>query len=175
MYKVSEQIVSANKAGVESLATIANATFAGVERLAALNLSIARTVLESSLDNTRTLLAAKNAEGLVSLQGKLVKPDAERATAYSRRAYEIATETQTAVSKVVDAQVLELNTKLGAVLDTALKTAPVGSDLAVNAMRSALSAANSAYDRLSKTARQVTELAGANLGATAGKPGRQAA
>ena len=40
MYNVSEQISNTNKAGVETFMTIANATFAGAERLAALNLNI---------------------------------------------------------------------------------------------------------------------------------------
>lgn len=180
MYNVSEQINSTNKASVETFMTIANATFAGAERLAALNLNAARTFVEDSATTTRALLAVKDVEALVSLQKSLAQPDAEKASDYSRRVYEIATQTHEAVSQVVEAQVSELNKNLGLVLDNAVKTAPAGSDVAVNALRSAISAANSAYDSMSKAAKQATEMAEANLAAataavTPKKAGKKAA
>lgn len=180
MYNVSEQLSSSNKAGVETFMTIANATFAGAERLAALNLNAARTFVEDSAANTRALLAVKDVEEMVSLQKSLAQPDAEKATDYSRRVYEIATETQGVLSQVIEAQMSELNKNLTQALDKAVKTAPAGSDLAVNALRSAISAANSAYDSMSKAAKQATEMAEANLGAataalTPKKAGKKAA
>ena len=164
MYNVSEQLSSTNKAGVETFMTIANATFAGAERLAALNLNAARSFVEDSAATTRALLAVKDVEALVSLQKSLAQPDTEKATDYSRRVYEIATQTQEALTQVVEA----------------VKTAPAGSDLAVNALRSAISAANSAYDSMSKAAKQATEIAEANLAAataavTPKKTGKKAA
>ena len=86
---------------------------------------------------------------------------------YSRRVYAIANQTREALSKVVDSQVSEVNASLGTTLDQAVKTAPAGTDLAINALRSALAAANTAYDTMSKTAKQATEIAEANLAAVA--------
>ena len=51
--------------------------------------------------------------------------------------------------------------------EKAAQTAPAGSDLALNAMRTALSAANSAYDNMGKAARQAADLAEANLAVAA--------
>jgi hypothetical protein len=104
---------------------------------------------------------------LVALQKSLAKPDTEKAADYTRRVYEIATQTQEALSHVVEAQVAELNKNLGLALDEAVKTAPAGSDLAVNALRSVISAANSAYDSMSKAAKQASEIAEANLAVAA--------
>lgn len=161
MYTVPDQFNST--AGIETLASLASATFAGMERLAALNLNAARTLMEQGADTSRALLAARDAQALLSLQGKLAKTDAEKAADYSRKVYEIANQTREALSKVVESQVSELNTNLGKQLDQAVKTAPAGSDLALNSLRSALAAANSAYDSMSKAARQAGELAEANL------------
>lgn len=161
MYTVPEQFNST--AGIETLASLASATFAGMERLAALNLNTARTLMEQGADTSRALLTAGDAQALLSLQGKLAKTDAEKSADYSRRVYEIANQTREALSKVVESQVSELNTKLAMQLDQAVKTAPAGSDLALNALRSALAAANSAYDSMNKAARQAGELAEANL------------
>jgi len=180
MYNVSEQLSSTNKASVETFMTIANATFAGAERLAALNLNAARTFVEDSAANTRALLAVKDVEEMVSLQKSLAQPDTDKATDYSRRVYEIATQTQGVLSQVIEAQMSELNKNLTLALDKAVKNAPAGSDLAVNALRSAISAANSAYDSMSKAAKQATEMAEANLAAAAAavtpkKAGKKAA
>ena len=165
MYKISEQISSTNKASVETFMTIASATFAGAERLAALNLNAARSFVEDGAANTRALLAVKDVDALVMLQKSLAQPDSQKAADYSRRVYEIATQTQEALSQVVEAQVSELNRNLGLALDEAVKTTPAGSDLAVNAFRSAISAANSAFDSMSKAAKQAAGIAEANLAA----------
>lgn len=163
MYTVPDQFNST--AGIETLASLASATFAGMERLAALNLNAARTLMEQGADTSRALLTAGDAQALLSLQGKLAKTDTEKAADYSRRVYEIANQTREALSKVVESQVSEMNANLDMKLDQAVKTAPVGSDLALNALRSALAAANSAYDSMNKAARQAGELAEANLAA----------
>ena len=167
MYNVAEQISTTNKAGVDTFMTLASATFAGAERLAALNLNAARNFIENGSANTRALLAVKDVEALVTLQKSLAQPDAEKAATYTRRVYEIATQTQEALSHGVEAQVAERNKNRGLARDEAGKTAPAGSDLAVNARRSAISAANSAYDSMSKAAKQASEIAEANLAAAA--------
>ena len=46
-----------------------------------------------------------------------------------------------------------------------MKSAPVGSDVAVAAVKSAMAAANSAYGTFSKTAKQVAELTEAGVAA----------
>ena len=176
MYKVPEQLTRANKVGVETLVTIANAAFAGAERLAALNLNAARSLLEDSAANTRALLAVTDVKDLISLQNTLAQPGLERATVYSRSVCQIATATQEALSEVVEGRISEMNKSASLALDKAVKNAPIGSDVAVNAIRSALSAANSVYDDMSKVARRVTEIAQANLAAdTAIKSGGKAA
>lgn len=176
MYMMPQQFASANKAGVETLVTLANAVFAGAERLAALNLNAARTLLEDSAANARAVLAVKDMQRLVSLPTSLARPGLDKATVYSRSVYQIASETQEALSEVVHGQISELKQSVGLALDKTVERAPAGSGVAVNAMRSALSAANLTYDNMSKAVRRVTEMAEANLVATtAVKAGRKAA
>ena len=167
MNKISEQISNTNKAGVDTFMTFANASFAGAERLTALNLNVARNLIEASTAKTRALLAVKDVKALVALQKSLAQPDTAKATTYTRRVYEITTQTQEALSQAVEAKVAELNKNLDLALDEAVKTAPVGSDLAVNALRSVISAASSAYDSMNKVTKQATEIADANLAVAA--------
>ena len=57
-----------NKSNVEAVLTLANTAFAHAERLAALNLNTARSMLEDGAANAKALLAVKDVQELVSLQ-----------------------------------------------------------------------------------------------------------
>lgn len=158
-----EQISAANKTNIESILTLANAAFASVEKLATLNLNTARALLEDSVSNTKTLMGAKDMQELVSLQSSLAQPSIEKIVSYGRSVYEITSSIQDEVSKIVESQVSEANKNLSAALDKAAKSAPAGSDVAVAAVKSAIAAASSAYDSMSKAAKQVVELTEANV------------
>ena len=165
MYATPEQLNATSKANIEALLTLANTAFASAERLAALNLNTARTMLEDSVANAKTLFGVKDIQELANVQSSLAQPSLEKAIAYSRGVYEIATQTQDELSKVFEAQFAELNKNVSSVLDKAAKNAPAGSDVAVAAVKSAIAAANSAYDSMTKAAKQVAEIAEANVAA----------
>ena len=165
MYTTPEQLASANKSNVETLLTIANTIFASAERFAALNLNTARVVLEDTVGNAKAMLGAKDAQELLSLQSTLAQPSLEKAIAYSRSVYEIATQAQEEMNKVFESQYAEVNKTVSSALDKAAKNAPAGSDVAVAAVRSAIAAANSAYDSMNKAAKQVAEMTEANVAA----------
>ena len=165
MFATPEQFAATNKANIETLLTLANTAFASAERLAALNLNTARSLLEDGVSNAKALLAVKDAQELVTLQTSLAQPLVEKAVAYARNVYEITSQSQEEVSKLLEGQVAELNKDVASALDKAAKSAPAGSDVAVAAVKSAIAAANSAYDSMSKAAKQVAEIAEANVAA----------
>ena len=161
----TEHFAAANKNAIEALLTLANTAFASTERLAALNLNTARSLLEDSVANAKTLMGAKDVQDIVALQSGLVQPSIEKVVAYSRSVYEIVSQTQDELSKVVEAQVGEVNKAVATTLDQAAKQAPAGSDVAVAAVKSAIAAANSAYDSIAKATKQAVEMAEANVNA----------
>lgn len=165
MYTTPEQFAGANKANVETLLTVANTAFASAERLAALNLNTARTLLEDSVNAAKALLSAKDIQELVGMQSALAQPAFEKAVAYSRSVYEISSQTQEEFAKIFDSQYVEINRNVTSALDKAVKNAPAGSDVAVAAVKSAIAAANSAYETMNKAAKQVAEMAEANVAA----------
>jgi phasin family protein len=160
-----DQFATSNKANVETLLTVANTAFASAERFAALNLNTARSILEDSVANAKALMSVKDVQEMMGLQATLAQPAVERAVSYSRSLYEIATQTQEEMNKVLEGQFSQINKNVATVLDKAAKSAPAGSDVAVAAVKSAIAAANSAYDSMSKAAKQVTEIAEANMAA----------
>lgn len=164
-FNTPEQFAATNKANIETMLSLANSAFANVERLAALNLNTARSVLEDSVASTKALLAVKDVQELIALQSSLTQPLVEKAVAYARSVYEIASQGQEELSKVMEGQVAEVNKGVAAALDKAAKSAPAGSDVAVAAVKSAIAAANSAYDSFNKAAKQAAEITEANVAA----------
>ena len=165
MSNTPENLAAANKAAVESLLSLANIAFASAERIAALNLNTARNFLEESVATTKALLGAKDVQEAISLQTALAQPNVEKAVAYSRSVYEISAQTQEELTKLAEVQFAEFNKSVTALLDKAAKSAPAGSDVAVAAVKSAIAAANSAFDSVNKAAKQVAEIAEANVAA----------
>lgn len=160
-----EQFVAANKASVEALLALATTSLASAERIAALNLHTARSLTEESVANFKTLLGAKDPQEALSLQASLAQPNVEKAVAYSRSIYEISAQTQEQISKIVEAQLSTINTEVNGLVNKALASAPAGSEVAVAAVKSALAAANSAYEGINKAAKQVAEITEANVAA----------
>ena len=165
MFKAPEQFAAANKATVDALLTVANAALASAERIAALNLNTARSMIEDSVANTKALMGAKDVQEAVSIQSSLAQPNVEKAVAYSRSVYEISAQTQEELAKLVEGQFSEFQKNVAGLLDKVSKQAPAGSDVAVAAVKSAFAAANSAFDNMNKAAKQVAEMAEANVAA----------
>lgn len=165
MNKVTEQFTSASTVGIETLQTVASTALTGLANLTLLNLNTARAAVEDNAANTKALLAVKDIQGLIALQKSLAQPSVEKAIAYSRSVYEIVTQSSNGLTQVAEAQASEVNKKVTAVIDKALKNAPAGSEAAVSAVKSAIAAANSAMSNLSNAAKQATEMAEANVAA----------
>lgn len=165
-----EQFASASKAQIESLLTLANTAFAGMERLAALNLNTARSLLEDSAGSAQALLGAKDLPSFIAIQGSLMQPAVDKAVTWSRSAYDIGAATREELGKTLESQLAEASQTLDITLDEIVKHAPAGTEAAasasVGAIKSALGAASSAYETFSKATQQVSEYAASNFAPT---------
>ena len=159
----AEQVVAAHKANVETLFGLTNKAFEGVEKLVELNLQVAKAALGEVADNTRAALSVKDAQELLALQASMLQPAAEKAASYSRHLYDIAASTQAEFGKVAEAQFADAQKNLASTVESALKNAPAGSENAVALVKSAMAAANNAYESISKAAKQAADVAEANF------------
>jgi phasin family protein len=160
-----EQFAAANKANIETLFGLTNKAFEGVEKLVELNLQVAKAALGEAAENTKAVLAVKDAQELLALQASLLQPSAEKAAAYSRHLYDIAASTSAEVSKTAESQFAELQGKFMSAVDSAVKNAPAGTENAVTLVKSAITAANNAYESVHKAAKQAADMAEANFNA----------
>jgi phasin family protein len=158
-----DQIIAAHKSNLETLFGLTHKAFEGVEKLVELNLQVARTALTETADAAKAALSVKDAQELMALQAGLLQPSAEKAASYSRHVYEIAAATNAEVVKVAEAQIAVAQKSLHAMIDTATKNAPAGTENAVALVKSAMAAANNAYESVQKAAKQAADIADANF------------
>jgi phasin family protein len=165
MVNQQEQFSALTKANLETTLNLASAVLAGAERLANLQLTAAKELLADNAKTARALLTVKDPKELMALQPG-VEPMVERALSYSRNVYEVASQTQAEIAKVMESRLKELTGAMNEAMEKAAKTGP-GSDVAMAAVKSAMAAAGSAYENIQKMTKQVTQISEANLTAAA--------
>jgi phasin family protein len=158
-----EQLMAAQKSNVETLFDLTNKAFEGVEKLVELNLQVAKASMGEVAETTKAALSVKDAQELLTLQAGLLQPTAEKAAAYSRHLYDIVAATNAEVTKLAESQVADLQKSFAGLVDSAVKNAPAGTENAVALVKSAMAAANNAYESVHKAAKQAADVAEANF------------
>ncbi len=167
MYQTPEQLIAMNKANLEAAMRFAGVAIEGAERMIDLQLKAAKSAFADGLESAKALAAVKDIQQLAALKDNMAQPSLEKATAYAKGMYDVATETQAEFGKLVEAQVSQFNKEVVTGLDKLVKNAPAGSEVGVAALKSGIAAVNSAYDNLAKVAKQFTQATQSNMEAVA--------
>ncbi|MDI3381182.1 phasin family protein [Xenophilus aerolatus] len=165
MALTADQLIAAHKANVEALFGLTTKAFEGVEKIVELNVQASKAALSEAAGTTQALLSAKDAQELLSLQASLMQPIAEKTAAYSRHLYEIAQGTTAEFTKAFEGKAAEAQQAFVGLVDSAAKNAPAGSETAVAMMKSAVAAANNAFESVQKAVKQASDVAEANFNA----------
>jgi phasin family protein len=178
MFTTPEQLAQLQKSTFDTFQAVALKSFEGFEKLAELNLQAVKASVAESNEQLKTVLAVKDVKALSDLAAVNAQPSTEKATAYAKHVYEIANDTGTEIAKLIEKQFAESNKQLSAAIEALTKNAPAGSEGVVTFVKSAVTAANCAFDQVNKATKQVVEIAEANLAAatkTARPAGKKAA
>ncbi|PWW49000.1 phasin family protein [Melaminivora alkalimesophila] len=175
MTLTQEQLIASHKANLETLFGLTNKTFEGVEKLVELNVAASRAALNEAAAHAQAVLSAKDVQQLLALQASQFQPLAEKVASYGRQLYEIASGTTAEFSRAFEAQAAEVQRNVDSLLDSAAKNAPAGTETSVAVLKSAVSAANNAFESVQKAVKQASTVAEANMNAMASNASRQTA
>ena len=164
---IPEQVVAATKANADAAVRAAGIAFEGTERLIEFNLKVARAAFADGAKAVKSLGSAKDMGALLGMVSPATLPGMGQAVEYARGVWEITSTTRAELSKLGEERACEFNKSVVATLDEAAKSGPAGSDVAVATVKSAIAAANSAYDSAVKAVKQVADLTEANVAAAA--------
>jgi phasin family protein len=158
-----ENLIAAGKAGFKASIAIAQAQFAAAEKLAALNMTSAKSTFEEASAHLRSVITTQDPQELIKLNSGAAQPALQKAVSYAQSFYDVATQAQANVAKIVEAQTAEMNRAFASTIDALAKSAPAGSEGAINMMKSSFAAFNSAYDGWSKVAKQTADVTQTNF------------
>lgn len=167
LFAVPDELSAYQKAQLDSILKFTDVTTHAVEQWFDLNAKTAKAATLEAVKQFRALAEAKDVPELASLQASFAQGNSEKATGFVRASQSWATETHSELTKLLEAEVAEINKSLAATVDKAAKAAPSGSEFAFNAIRQALTTSNQAYDALAKAGKQVVEMTEATLAASA--------
>jgi len=168
-----EQLAAAQKANAEVMMALLRTAFNGVERLTALNMAASREFFNTTVAGTQQLLSAKDAAEMAKLNSNLAQPGAEKWMDYSRTVYDLVSQMQKEVTSVMEAQYSTFQKNANSAVEKATVSAPVGGDVFAATMKSMMEASTKAFTNMSGMAKQLTDIAEANMQA-AGKATGQA-
>lgn len=158
-----DQLAAAQKANAEVMTALMRTAFEGMEKLAALNMAASREFFNTSISSAQQMLAAKDAQELAKINSAVAQPNVQKLMDYSRNVYDLVTQLQHQITSVMDSQYNALSKKASASIEKATAQAPVGGDVFAAAMKSMMDATNQAFGNMQNMAKQMTEIADANM------------
>ena len=167
MYNATEQFAELNKANVAQATKLAALAIENAEKLVKLNLVAAKSALAQGVEGAQAVAAVKDVQDLLTLRAKLAESGVQTAIGYSKSLYELATEAQAQYTALAEETWAGYTKGVAAWVEKASKSAPAGSDVAVNAFKSTFAASTAAFDQFQKATKQVVSLADASVRAAA--------
>jgi len=167
MVSTITDVVELQKTHLNAWHSISQAYFNAAEKLAHLNLAAAKAAFQDATESSHAVLGARDVQEFLAVTSTATQPTLEKLVGYSRNAYGIASTAQAELTKIIEAQITEGNRQMAEMVELAAKNAPTGSEPAVSMFKSALAAANTAFDTATKATRQATDWAEANFASAA--------
>ncbi|MDD2545062.1 MAG: phasin family protein [Burkholderiaceae bacterium] len=159
----ADQFNNASQNAAAELSALAQTAFAGFEKLTEFNLATTKAALTQTLDSLQAVAQAKTPQDVLAVQSSLVKPLAEKAAAYSRNVYAIASETSSELSKASEGKLAELQKTVGSAFESLAKNATAGSETWVAAFKNAATTGQQVMDSAQAAAKQALAQAEANV------------
>ena len=167
MYNATEQFSEISKVNVANATKLAALSIENAEKLFRLNLNTAKIALAQGVEGAQAAASIKDVQDLFALRAKYAETGVQTALSYSRTLYDLTSEAQANYSSIAEEAWASYTQGVAAIVDKASKSAPAGSDAAVNAFKSTFAASTAAFDQFQKASKQVMNLADASVRAAA--------
>lgn len=173
MYNAT-QFAEFGKTNVAQANRLAAIAFANAEKVFQLNLATTRAAIAQGSEGAHAVTAVKDAQDLVALPGKYAESSFHHAVGYAKSLYEISAQAQADYTTVADEALAGYSKGLASWVEKASASAPAGSEVAINALKSSVAATSAAIDQFQKASKQVASFADASVRAAAAKASKAA-
>ena len=159
MNNIIEQFAVANQTNLQSIEGFSTKAFSSVEKLVELNMATTKAIMGESFSHVQALASAKDAQELMALQTSFAQPIGEKAAAYFKHVQSIATSSGAEFTKAFEAKTAEAQKAFGDAVEKIAKNAPAGTEGAVAAFKTALTAGQTAVETAQSSVKKAAETA----------------
>ena len=175
MIKTPEDLMKLQAEAFSASQSAVTRTLEGFEKLAHLNLKAAGESLAQHQDQLKALVAARDPQSAAQVLAEMAKPSTEALSAWAREFYQLSSQTAAELVGLAEKQIADGQKQLTTAVDLLAKSAPAGSEGAVQMLRTSVSAATAACEQAIKAGRQVADQVQAAVAPAAKPAGRKAA
>ena len=166
MYNAA-QFAELNKANVAQATKLAAIAFENAEKVMQLNIMTAKQAIAQGVEGASAVASVKDVQDLASLPTKYAETGVASVVGYTRSLYEISAAAQAQFSALAEEAMAGYTKGLASWVEKASASAPAGSEVAINAMKSTVAATSAAFDQFQKASKQVVSFADASVRAAA--------
>lgn len=163
----ADQFAEINKANVEQAAKFAALAIDNTEKLVTVNLNAAKVAFAQGVESASAAVTIKDVKEFLAFPTRYAESGVQYTIAYSRNLYDVVSAAQAQYSALAEETLAGYTKGLASWVERASQTAPVGSDAAINAMKSTVAATTAALDQFQKATKQVVSFADASVRAAA--------
>ena len=174
MYNAS-QFAEFNKANVAQATKLAAIALDNAEKVMTLNLNATKLAFAQGVEGASAVAAVKDVQDLIALPTKYAETGVQSVVGYSRSLYELSSAAQAQFSALAEEALAAYTKGLASWVEKASQSAPAGSEVAINAMKSTVAATSAAFDQFQKASKQVVSFADASVRAAADNASKAAA
>jgi phasin family protein len=171
-----DQMVVSQRASFETLSDVWTKAFGCIEKLTELNVRAVKSTLAENQAIASMALSTKDPQELFALQAKRTQAAMEEAQSYWRHVSNIMFNTQAELTTTIEALFKQRQHDTQVFVESVANNAPAGTEAAMNALQSAVTAASEAtsatIEASKKAAQQALEIAENNVTTAVSASGR---
>jgi phasin family protein len=165
-----EQVNEMQKKSLEAAVQLAQLSIENTQRVIEVQVAVAKSLFEDSVNNAKALSGIKNPQDAVQLRTRFAQNSAEKVFAAAREIAEIATKAQSQISKLVGEQLSNSSAEVLEAIQQMFKGLPIADQNTMNALQNTLNTTRTAVEQLTRASSEAFQaFTQAPVSATTGK------
>lgn len=163
MFAINEQFSKFSSNGFENLLRAAQISLDSSERLIKYQFELSKRALEDNVQIAQDLAGLNDLQQVIGHLNKVFGQSFEKAVQNSREVYDILAQTRSELTSLTESNLERLNQTVAGAIESLSQGSPAGSEAALSAVRSSMSAMTATLNSISEAVKQAGELSDSNV------------
>jgi len=146
----TEQVNELQKKSLDAAVQLAQLSIENTQRVIEVQVAVAKSLFEDSVDNAKALTGIRNPQEAVQLRTRFAQSSAEKVFAGAREIAEIAAKAQAQIGKFVGEQLTNSSTEVLEAIQQMFQGLPIADQNTLNAIQNTLNTTRAAVEQLTR-------------------------